>query len=64
VVALNGRSTAEVNEAKREQDADDEVNLDLTPQRQRPRVKVGGTGQQLLGHGRGARAVVSDSGFI
>jgi hypothetical protein len=53
----------QVNEAKREQDAEDEVNLDLTPQRQRPRVQVGGMGQLLLGHGRGARAVISDSGF-
>jgi hypothetical protein len=49
------------NEVGRDQD---EVNLDITPQRQRPRVRVGGTGQLLPGHGRGARAVVSGSSSI
>jgi hypothetical protein len=46
------------------QDAEDDVNLDLTSQRQRPGVQVGGTGQLLPGHGRGARVVVSYSGFM
>jgi hypothetical protein len=49
------------NEAGREQDAEDEVVLGLTPQR-RPRVQVG---ELLLpGHGRGTRADVGGSGFI